>query len=205
MPFVIGLTGSIGMGKSTTAQMFAEDGAAVWDADSAVHRLYEGGEAVAAVGKLCPAAVEQGRVRRDLLSLWLQGDPSRLARLEAVVHPLVARDRADFLRRTEADIVVLDIPLLLEGGGVERDLTVVVSAPVEVQHQRVLARPGMTPEKLAAIEARQMPDAQKRARADVIIDTSTLAGARRDVQRVMQWIRAGDYARDRSGHRDDRA
>ncbi len=203
-PFLVGLTGSIGMGKSTTAQMFADEGAAVWDADSAVHRLYDHGAAVAPVARLCPEAVADGRVLRDRLSAWVQADPGNLARLEKVVHPLVAGDRARFLAENPADIVVLDIPLLLEGGTTRTDLTVVVSAPAEVQRARVLARPGMTPEKLALILSRQMPDAEKRARADVVIETETLEAARQSVRDLMRDIRAGRYARSGSRHRDDR-
>lgn len=210
-PFVIGLTGSIGMGKSTTAKMFVEAGAALWDADAAVHRLYgPGGAAVAPVAALCPRAVVEGAVSRPALSAWLSEDAGNLKRLEAVVHPLVAADRQDFLDTARADVLVLDIPLLFEGNSADLvDLTVVVSAPEDLQRQRVLARPGMTPEKLAMILSRQMPDAEKRARADVVIPTVTLEAARQAVQGLMQDIRQGkvrkaDHARNRSGHRDDR-
>lgn len=205
MPFLIGLTGSIGMGKSTTARMFADEGAAVWDADSAVHRLYvRGGAAVGPVGAICPDAIVDGAVDRGRLSAWIQTDPANLTLLESVVHPLVARDRAGFLAATTADIAVLDIPLLFEGrADRDMDLTVVVSAPPEVQRERVLKRPGMTDEKLALILSRQMPDAEKRARADVVIETVSLEAARQSVRVLMQRIRAGDHARNRSGHRDD--
>jgi dephospho-CoA kinase len=206
MASVIGLTGSIGMGKSTTAAMFAEEGAAIWDADGAVHRLYAaGGAAVPAVAALCPEAVVGGAVDRAALSAWVQRDPGNLGRLEAAVHPLVAADRAAFLAATPADVVVLDIPLLFEGGMADQvDLTVVVSAPPEVQRQRVMARPGMTAEKLALILKRQMPDAEKRARADVVIETTSLEAARQSVRLLMQRLREGKDARNRSGHRDDR-
>lgn len=203
-PFLIGLTGSIGMGKSTTAAMFADEGAAVWDADGAVHRLYaRGGGAVEAVAALYPEAQEDGAIRRDLLAGWVQADPANLKRLEAVVHPLVTGDRERFLAATEAEIVVFDVPLLFENGTDARmDLTVVVSAPETVQRDRVMARPGMTAEKFALILSRQMPDTEKRRRADVVIDTSTLEGARQAVRVLMRDIRAGKHARNRSGHRD---
>ncbi|MCR8724476.1 dephospho-CoA kinase [Frigidibacter sp. ROC022] len=202
MAFLIGLTGSIGMGKSTTAAMFAEQGAAVWDADSAVHRLYSrDGAAVGPVSDLCPAALKDGGIDRAELSRWVQADPDNLSRLENVVHPLVAADREAFLAGTSADVVVLDIPLLFEGGHADQmDLAVVVSAPAELQRERVLARPGMTPEKLDLILSRQMPDAEKRARADVVIGTETLESARRSVVNLMQDIRAGKHARSGSGH-----
>jgi dephospho-CoA kinase len=205
-PFRIGLTGSIGMGKSTTAAMFAEEGAAIWDADQAVHRLYaRGGAAVAPVAALCPEALEDGAIRRDTLALWVQAGPGNLTRLETVVHPIVAEDRARFLAETGAAVAVFDVPLLFESGAdAEMDLNVVVSVPEAVQRDRVLARAGMTAEKLALILSRQMPDAEKRRRADQVIDTSTLEGAARAVRVLMQEIRAGKHARNRSGHRDDR-
>ncbi|MBC7140990.1 MAG: dephospho-CoA kinase [Rhodobacteraceae bacterium] len=182
-PFRLGLTGSIGMGKSTTAAMFADAGVPVWDADAAVHRLYApGGGAVAAIAALFPDAAGPGGVDRDRLRARVTADPDALARLEAAVHPLVAADRAAFLARAEADgaaLVVLDIPLLFETGAeAELDAVLVVSAPPEVQRQRVLARPGMTPEALARILARQMPDSEKRARADFVIETTALEPAR---------------------------
>ena len=201
MTFVIGLTGSIGMGKTTTARMFADQGAAVWNADDAVHRLYaKGGEGVTAVAALCPDAVTDGAVDRAILSAWVQADPAHLARLEAAVHPLVAEDRARFLGDVASDIAVLDIPLLFETDATNCDLAVVVSAPRAVQRARVLERGGMTPEKLALILSRQMPDAEKRARADVIIDTSSLDTAGQAVRLLMRDIRGGRYARNRSRH-----
>lgn len=204
MAFVIGLTGSIGMGKSTTAAMFEGEGAAVWDADGAVHRLYApGGAGVAAVAGICPGAIRGGGVDRAVLSDWVRADPDNFRRLEAAVHPLVAADREAFLAGNKAEVVVLDIPLLLEGEMAKQvDLVVVVSAPPEVQRQRVLARPGMTEEKLDLILSRQMPDAEKRARADLVIDTGTLESARESVRRLMRRIGEGYYARNRSGHRD---
>jgi dephospho-CoA kinase len=193
-PVVLGLTGSIGMGKSTTAAMFAAEGVPVWDADAAVHRLYApGGAAVAAVGALCPAAIVRGAVDRARLRAAIQADPMLLPRIEAAVHPLVAADRQAFLAAEAAraaPVVVLDIPLLFETGGeAEVDATVVVSAPPEVQRARVLARPGMTPEQFEAILARQMPDAEKRRRATHVIETTTPEGARARVRDILAAIR----------------
>ncbi len=193
-PFCLGLTGSIGMGKSTTAGLFAEAGCAVWDADAAVRRLYgPGGAAVAPVTALCPESVTGDaagdEVDRTALKAWLARDPAHWGRLESVVHPLVAKDRAAFLRGTAADVVVLDIPLLFEtGGGAGMDATAVVSAPEALQRARVLARPGMTEAQLDAILARQMPDAEKRALADYVIPTETLDAARAAVHDVLRDI-----------------
>lgn len=192
-PFLIGLTGSIGMGKSTTAGMFAELGVPVWDADAAVHRLYAaGGAAAPKIAELCPDAVQEGAVDRKRLKMWIASDPGVLSRLEAVVHPLVAADRADFIAaaaRNGAPVVLLDIPLLFETGA-ERtvDAVVVVSAPADLQRQRVLERPGMTEAHLKTILDRQMPDVEKRKRADFIIDTSTMDGVRKAVAGVLEQI-----------------
>ena len=191
MTTVLGLTGSIGMGKTTTARLFKEAGVPVWDADDAVHRLYApGGAAVAPVGALCPDAVRDARVDRDALKAWIATDATALARLETVVHPLVADDRRQFLAGTDADIVLLDVPLLFEAGAVSAvDRVVVVTAPPEVQRARVLSRRGMTPDVFERILARQMPDAEKRARADYIIETTTLDAARRSVHNILRDIR----------------
>jgi dephospho-CoA kinase len=173
--FILGLTGSVGMGKSATAKMFADEGVPVHDADAAVHALYEG-EAVAAIEAAFPGTTANGRVDRGKLGERVIGHPDEIKRLERIVHPLVAKVRDAFLARAERDgakVAVLDIPLLYETGGDARcDAVVVVSAPAEVQRERVLTRPGMTDAKLAAILAKQMPDADKRARADFVVDTS---------------------------------
>ena len=173
--FILGLTGSLGMGKSTTARFFAEEGVPVHDADAVVHRLYEG-EAAAAIEAAFPGTTPGGKVDRTKLAVRVLGDGAALARLEAIVHPLVqdAERRLIAEARTRGEkVAVLDIPLLFESGADRRvDAVVVVSAPPEVQRARVLDRPGMTVEKLEAILARQMPDAEKRARADFVVDTS---------------------------------
>jgi len=172
--FVLGLTGSIGMGKSTTARLFAEEGVPVHDADAAVHALYEG-EAVAPVEAAFPGTTREGRVDRALLAQAVVGKPDAMKRLEAIVHPLVAQARDRFLaeaRATGAPVVVLDIPLLFEtGGDALVDGVVVVSAAPEIQRQRVLERPGMSVEKFEALLAKQTPDAEKRRRADYIVDS----------------------------------
>ena len=191
MTFRLGLTGSIGMGKSTTAQMFRDLGHTVWDADQAVHRLYApGGLAVAPVAAAFPAALAQGGIDRGALKTALAADPAALARLEGIVHPLVARDRQDFLaRHVGAPLVVLDIPLLFESAHPpDLDGVAVVSTDPATQAARVLARPGMTRDTLAMILARQMPDADKRARADWIIPTDSLDGARAAVARIVNEV-----------------
>lgn len=193
MSFILGLTGSIGMGKSTTAAMFADAGLPVWDADATVHRLYQPGQAAAlAIGALFPTAIDaDGSVNRASLRALIQGDSTVLDRLNAAVHPLVAADRAAFLAANEAaGIVLLDVPLLYETGlDTACDAVAVVSAPAEVQRDRVLARGAMTEAEFQTILARQLPDAEKRRRATYIIPTTSLEAARRSVKDVLADIR----------------
>ena len=182
---LLGLTGSIGMGKSTTARMFADEGALVWDADAAVHRLYaRGGAAVESLGEAFPGVVVDGAVDRTRLAERLGRDEDAFKRLEAIVHPLAAQDRANDLAAARARgvrLAVLDIPLLFEtGGDAFVDAVVVVTADPEVQAARVLARPGMTRDRFEAILARQTPDAEKRRRADFLVDTGRGLDAARD-------------------------
>jgi dephospho-CoA kinase len=192
---VVGLTGSIGMGKSTVAAMFAEEGAPAFNSDTAVHGLYApGGAAVAPVEAAFPGVAKGGAIDRVALSTRVVGNPGAIERLEAIVHPLVRQAQLQFLqdrRDAGAAIVVLDIPLLFESGGAAFvDKTVVVSAPDDIQRARVLARPGMTVEKFEAILARQMPDAEKRARADFVIDTSgSFDDTRAQVRAVLDALR----------------
>jgi dephospho-CoA kinase len=194
---VLGLTGSIGMGKSTTAGLFREAGVPVQDADQVVAGLYaEGGAAVGPVGEAFPGVVRDGAIDRAALSQRVLGDPEALARLEAIVHPLVRAERERFLAAAEdADVVVFEVPLLLETG-IDRDVdaVVVVSAPEAAQRKRVLGRPEMTEAKLAHILARQTPDAEKRARADFVIDTSgSIAAARDQVRAVLDQVRSPQF------------
>jgi len=192
---LIGLTGSIGMGKSTTAAMFREAGVPVYDADAAVRDLYdEGGAAVGPVGAAFPGVVKDGKVDREALRQAVLGKPEALKRLNAIVHPLVGRDRGSFFEAATAagaDMAVLDIPLLFETGGhANMDAVVVVSAPENLQRERVLARPGMTPERLDAILAQQLDDAEKRARAHFVVDTSKgLEPARAQVAEIIAAMR----------------
>ena len=184
----LGLTGSIGMGKSTTAGFFRDAGVPVWDADAAVHRLYaKDGRAVAPVAELCPAALQDGSISRNALKSWIETEPDALDRLESVVHPLVAEDRAEFLKdHASAPLVVLDIPLLFETGDPGAfDAILVVSIDAETQAARVLSRPGMTRAQLNRILERQMPDAEKRARADHIIETTSLEQTRKQVETLI--------------------
>jgi dephospho-CoA kinase len=173
--FILGLTGSIGMGKSATAKMFAEEGVPVHDADAAVHRLYEG-EAASAIEAAFPGTTANGKVDREKLGRRVLGDKAAIVRLEQIVHPLVRAGEDRFLAeaaRNGAKVALLDIPLLYETGGEARcDAVVVVSAPADMQRARALERPGMSEDKLTAILGKQMPDAEKRARADFVVDTS---------------------------------
>jgi dephospho-CoA kinase len=193
---IIGLTGSIAMGKTTVAGMFRRLGIPLHEADAAVHRLLgPGGRAVAAVRYVFPEVVRGGRVDRTALGRAVFADPAALERLEGLLHPLVAEETAAFLRRAArrgARVVVLDVPLLLETGGERRcDIVAVVSAPAHIQRQRALARPGMTRERLGRILARQMPDAAKRRRADAVIRTGlTRADTFRQVRRLARRARA---------------
>ena len=187
--FVLGLTGSIGMGKSTTARFFAEEGVPLHDADAAVHRLYEG-EATPLIEAAFPGTTSGGRVDRDKLAKKVLGDSAAIKKLETIIHPLVGRAEARFLdeaARKDAAVVVLDIPLLFETGADRRcDAVVVVSAPADVQRARAFERPGMMEEKFQAILAKQMPDAEKRARADFVVDTSKgFDAARAQVREIL--------------------
>ncbi|SFB04688.1 dephospho-CoA kinase [Poseidonocella pacifica] len=184
------------MGKSTTARMFADLGCAVWDADAAVHRLYgPGGAAVAPIAALYPSAVQDGAVSRAKLREIIHDDPEALRRIEDIVHPLVREDRGRFIDETAADIAVFDIPLLFETKtDQEMDLTVCVSAPEDIQRARVLSRNAMTEQDLDHILARQMSDAEKRARADVIIETKTLEATREQVQALVKRLRENSDA-----------
>jgi dephospho-CoA kinase len=187
---VIGLTGSIGMGKSAAAAHFRARGVPVCDADAEVHRLYEG-KGVAAVACAFPNAIRGGKVDRGVLAQEVAGHPEKLKQLENIVHPLVVEAEIDFLRQEEkrgTKITVLEIPLLFETGAEARvDVTVVVSAPPEVQRTRVLARPGMTIDKLEHLLKRQLPDAEKRARADYVVDSgTTLADMGAEIDKILE-------------------
>ena len=196
MSFRLGLTGSIGMGKSTTAGFFADAGCAVWDADAAVHRLYApGGAAVAPMRARFPAAIEHDAVSRDRLREIIASDPDALRAIEAIVHPLVRADRADFAAANPDRVVVFDIPLLYETGSeAEMDAVVCVTIPAELQRERVLARGTMSAEDLDRILARQMPNEEKCARADFVIFTDTLEHAQAQVQKVMTEIERRRHA-----------
>jgi dephospho-CoA kinase len=187
-PFVIGLTGAIGMGKSETAKLFAAEGVPVFDADAAIHDLYAG-EAAGAVEAAFPGSTKNGGVDRAALGRQVMGDAAALTRLEQLVHPMVARRREVFLAKADAPIVVLDIPLLLETGA-KVDAVVVATAPEAMQRQRVLARPGMTEAKFQALSARQLSDAQKRAQADYLVVTDKgLDDARDQVRMILADVR----------------
>ena len=192
---IVGLTGSIGMGKSTVAAMFAEEGAPGFDSDAAVHALYApGGAGVAPVEAAFSGVTKDGAIDRAALSARVVGNAEAIKRLEEIVHPLVRQAQMEFLqsqRDAGTEVVILDIPLLFEGSGAKFvDKTVVVSAPADVQRARVLGRPGMSAEKFEAILARQMPDAEKRARADFVIDTSgSFDDTRAQVRAVLDALR----------------
>jgi dephospho-CoA kinase len=191
----LGLTGSIGMGKSTTAAMFREAGVPVYDADAEVHAAYaKGGACVAPLDAAFPGVVKDGAVDREALRQAVLGKPEQMQRLNSVVHPIVGALRTTFFddaKASGADLVVLDIPLLFEGGGEHGvDAVAVVTAPPEIQRARVLQREGMTPERLDAILAQQMPDAEKQARADFVIDTGQgLEPVRRQVAEILAVMR----------------
>jgi dephospho-CoA kinase len=195
-PYLVGLTGSIGMGKTATARLFAELGIPVYDADAAVHRLYEpGGAAVPEIAKAFPGCVVNGRVDRAALAKAVAAEPHGLQRLEAIAHPLVAEEQRAFQDKAaaeRAEMVVLDVPLLFETGGHSRmDAVVVVTAPANVQRARVLDRPGMTEEKLDHILSRQMPDAEKRAQAHFVVETDKgFAHARAQVKDIVAALHA---------------
>ncbi|MTH97428.1 dephospho-CoA kinase [Roseibium sp. RKSG952] len=193
MSFALGLTGSIGMGKSTTAQMFVDEGCALWDADAAVHRLYAaGGAAVAPMSKAYPDAIEDEAVNRNALKKIISNDPEALKMIESIVHPLVAADRAAFRQSTAADIVVFDIPLLFEtGGDATMDAVACVSVSADEQKRRVMERGTMSEAQFEQIRSKQMPNDEKCARSDFVIVTDTLDHARAQVQDIVRQIRAG--------------
>ena len=192
MTFVIGLTGSIGMGKSSTAEIFRQQGCAVWDADAAVHRLYaKGGLAVEPMGAAFPSAISDGEVDRTELKNIIGHDPLALKKIEAIVHPLVATDRAEFLSRHKGEIIVLDIPLLFEtGAAANMNAVVVVSIDANIQRRRVLERGTMTDVQLDTILAKQMSDAEKRAGADYVVITDSPEHAEDQVKTILKDIRA---------------
>ncbi|MAZ17567.1 MAG: dephospho-CoA kinase [Ahrensia sp.] len=197
---ILGLTGSIGMGKSTTAKMFADEGVPVHDADATVHALYAG-RAAPLIEKAFPGTVIDGVVDRTKLGKQVVGDPDAMKRLETIVHPLVREEEIAFLEKARAEnrpVVVLDIPLLYETGGENRvDYVVVVTAPAEVQRQRVMSRPRMTRERFEALLAKQTPDAEKRRRADFLVDTSLgLEAARAKVGQIAGVLMAIDRQKE---------
>lgn len=196
MAFRLGLTGSIGMGKSTTAAMFRDAGLPVWDADATVHRLYsKGGAAVVPLAVLFPEAINNQGVDRAALKARISANPNVLKQIEAIVHPLVAADRTEFALKTVSDIAVFDIPLLFENGyDSQMDATLLVTACADLQRTRVLARPGMTVEQFNLILSRQMPDSEKRSRATHIVETLSLDQTRAYVEALIAHIRKGLHA-----------
>ena len=191
MSFKLGLTGSIGMGKSTTAQMFTDAGCAVWDADEAVHRLYaKGGAAVGQIARAFPNAIVDGAVDRGVLRELISANAKVIAQLEAIVHPLVRGDRATFASQSKADVLVFDVPLLFEtGADAEMDAVACVSVSPELQEKRVLARNTMTRAQFLAIRDKQMPNEEKCARSDFVITTESLEDTRAQVHAVLDQIR----------------
>lgn len=191
MTFKLGLTGSIGMGKSTTAQMFVDAGCDLWDADAAVHRLYGAhGAAVEPMRAAFPDAIKDTAVSREALREIISSDPTALTRIEQIVHPLVTQDRAAFVAQTTASIIVFDIPLLFETGGHKAmDAVAVVYVPDDIQQTRVMARGTMNLVQFRAIKAKQMPSAEKCARADFVIQTDTVEQAHAQVHHVIDQIR----------------
>ena len=189
--FKLGLTGAIGMGKSTTAAMFAELGCEIWDADAAVHRLYSsGGAAVAPMQAQFPQVVEDNTVSRAKLRILIANDPSALKSIEQIVHPLLGQDRSDFVKNAKSDILVYDIPLLFETGGDARmDAVACVWTAPEIQEQRVMERGTMSAEQFEVIRTKQLPANEKRDRADYVIVTDTIEHARTQVQNVLKSIR----------------
>ena len=189
--FLLGLTGSIGMGKSTTAQMFADEGCAVWDADAAVHRLYaKGGAAVPLFAEAFPQAIVDGAVSRPALKEIIDHDPNALRQIEQIVHPLVGKDRADFIASASSDIIVLDIPILFEtGGDAHMDAVACVTVDPLTQKERVMARGTMTESQFETIRAKQMSNKEKCARSDFVIATDTLELARNAVKTTLRNIR----------------
>ena len=187
MTHLLGLTGSIGMGKSTTAQMFRDEGIPVWDADATVHELYaKGGAAVSAFAEALPDAIVDGEVSREVLKQMIAADLGVMSKIEEIVHPLVAQHRANFLKNINDSIIVFDIPLLFETSAQEwLSSVLVVTAPAHIQKARVMARPGMTEDQFERLLARQLPDAEKRHLADHIIETLTLDGTRMAVQKLI--------------------
>ena len=193
---IVGLTGSIGMGKSTTADMFRDEGCPVFDADAAVYKLYaKGGKAVPIIRSVFPDAIKEGAVDRAILGQHMRADPLQLKVLESFVHPLVSESRAAFFQtHKDADIVIMDVPLLFETG-LDRAVhhIVVVTAPAEIQRERVLSREGMTPELFKSLLGRQTPDVEKRERAHTLIFTDKgLANAREQVQDLLRELRSGE-------------
>ncbi len=196
MTFRLGLTGSIGMGKSTTAGFFCDLGCDVWDADAAVHRLYaKGGAAVEPIGELFPDAIQDGSVSRDILREHLMADPAQFPALERIIHPLVAKDRFEFIKASSADIVVLDVPLLFETGADKAmDAVACVSIDPDQQKKRVLSRGTMNEAAFTKILERQWPNADKEVKADYVIKTDTLENAKEQVSKIVKEIRKSNDA-----------